>query len=120
MTLDGTDDYVDLSDNLIAGLDSVTVAMDVIVSPSQSGNYFIWGFGNTAGDGAGNGYLYSTGNNYRGGIATGNWTTHVLADAPAPTDRHRRAEHDLRCCIIDGGAELSRQVPDQPQPMDSM
>ena len=60
MTLDGTDDYVDLPDNLIAGLDSVTVAMDVIVSPSQSGNYFIWGFGNTAGDGAGNGYLYST------------------------------------------------------------
>jgi len=73
-TLDGTDDYVDLPDHLLAGLTDVTVSLDVLVDASQGTPYFVYGLGNTSGT-AGNGYLFTTGNAYRTSIATGNWST---------------------------------------------
>jgi beta-xylosidase len=75
LALDGTNDYVDLPDNAMAGMDAITVSMDVKMDASQATPYFIWGLGNTDASGVGNGYLFTTGNNYRASIATGNWTT---------------------------------------------
>ncbi|WKK72550.1 family 43 glycosylhydrolase [Rathayibacter oskolensis] len=72
--LDGVDDYVKLPDDVLAGLTSITVSAEVLVSTTQGTPYFIWGLGNTT-SGAGNGYLYTTGNSYKASIATGNWTT---------------------------------------------
>ncbi|KQP53843.1 family 43 glycosylhydrolase [Agreia sp. Leaf283] len=74
LTFDGSDDYVDLPDNLLAGVTDVTVEADVWIDSAQSGAYFIYGLGNTI-SGAGNGYLFTSGNGYRTSIATGNWTT---------------------------------------------
>lgn len=87
VTLDGQDDYVDLPDNILAGLSSITVSAEVLVRPSQSGAYFIYGFGNTDAGGVGNGYLYSTGNTYKTSIATGNWSTEQTANSNANLTR---------------------------------
>ncbi|OOB92049.1 family 43 glycosylhydrolase [Rathayibacter sp. VKM Ac-2630] len=82
VVLDGTDDYVKLPDNVLAGLTSITVSTDVLVNPNQGTPYFIWGLGNTTG-GAGNGYLFTTGNGYKASIATGNWSTEQTVDSGA-------------------------------------
>jgi len=74
VTLDGTDDYVDLPDDLLAGLTSATVSIDVKIDPTQQTPYFVYGLGNTSA-GTGNGYLFTTGDAYRTAIASGNWTT---------------------------------------------
>jgi len=75
LDLGGTNGHVKLPDNMMAGLDAITVSTEVWIDPSQATPYFIWGLGNTDGGGTGNGYLFTTGNNYRASIATGNWTT---------------------------------------------
>ena len=70
-----------LPDNMMTGLDAITVSTEVWVDPTQPTPYFLWGLGNTDSDGTGNGYLFTTGNNqYRASIATGNWTTEQTAD----------------------------------------
>ncbi|WP_435738666.1 immunoglobulin-like domain-containing protein [Cellulosimicrobium sp. PMB13] len=74
LALDGTDDYVDLPDHLLAGLTDATVSLDVLVDTTQATPYFVYGLGNSSGT-AGNGYLFTTGNAYRTSIATGNWST---------------------------------------------
>ncbi|MBD8079470.1 immunoglobulin-like domain-containing protein [Cellulosimicrobium arenosum] len=74
LTLDGTDDYVDLPDDILAGLTDATVSLDVLVATDQATPYFIYGLGNSSGSN-GNGYLFTTGNAYRTSIATGNWST---------------------------------------------
>ena len=75
LAFNGTDTYVKAPDNMLAGLDSVTVAMDVLIDPALSGAYFIYGFGNTdTGTGHGNGYLFGGGNEFRTSISTANWT----------------------------------------------
>ncbi|MGO1332597.1 immunoglobulin-like domain-containing protein, partial [Cellulosimicrobium funkei] len=83
--LDGTDDYVDLPDHLLAGLTDVTVALDVKVATDQATPYFVYGLGNTSGT-AGNGYLFTTGNAYRTSIATGNWTTERAGERRVGTE----------------------------------
>jgi beta-xylosidase len=85
--LDGADDHVDLPDNLLAGLSSITVSADVLVRAGQGTPYFIYGFGNTSASGVGNGYLYATGNTYKTSIATGNWSTEQTADSGANLER---------------------------------
>lgn len=75
LNLGGTGGHVKLPDNMMAGLDAITVSTRVWMDPTQATPYFIWGLGNTDGGGTGNGYLFTTGNNYRSSIATGNWTT---------------------------------------------
>ncbi|MHC2186970.1 beta-xylosidase [Rathayibacter agropyri] len=82
VALDGTDDYVKLPDNVLAGLNSITVSTEVLVNANQGTPYFIWGLGNTT-SGAGNGYLYTTGNSYKASIATGNWTTEQTVNSGA-------------------------------------
>ena len=90
LTFDGTDDYVDLPDHLLTGVEDVTVEAEVKISPTQSGSYFIYGFGNTDASGVGQGYLFTTGNSaYRTGIASGNWTTeqNVSSGSALPRDK---------------------------------
>ncbi|MGW4943398.1 family 43 glycosylhydrolase [Actinoplanes sp. NPDC004185] len=75
LTFGGTDGYVKLPDNAMAGMRAMTVSTDVWIDPAQQKPYFLWGMGNTDSGGAGNGYVFSTGDNYRAAIASGNWTT---------------------------------------------
>lgn len=76
LSLGGTTGHVKLPDNMMTGLDDITVSTEVWVDPAQSGNYFVWNLGNTGTDGVGKGYLFTTGNStYRAAIASGNWTT---------------------------------------------
>jgi hypothetical protein len=72
LTLGGTDGHVDLPDNVLAGLQQITVSADVRIDPAQPGPYMIWALGNTDSAGVGNGYLFATGDSYRTSIATGN------------------------------------------------
>jgi hypothetical protein len=74
LRLDGGDDYVQLPNDLLAGVKDITVETEVWIDPTQANPYFIYGLGNTVG-GTGNGYLFSTGNAYRTSLATGNWST---------------------------------------------
>ncbi len=75
----GRNGHVQLPNNLLTGAAAATVSADVLVDPGQQTPYFLWGLGNTAEDGTGNGYLFTTGGTasggLRGAIATGNWTT---------------------------------------------
>ncbi|PJI95035.1 family 43 glycosylhydrolase [Luteimicrobium subarcticum] len=75
VTLDGTNDYVDLPDDVLQDLTSTTVSIDVKIDASQTTPYFVYGLGNTDSSGVGNGYLFTTGDGYRTAIASGNWTT---------------------------------------------
>ncbi|MEV4052515.1 family 43 glycosylhydrolase [Amycolatopsis sp. NPDC049688] len=81
----GKNGHVQLPNNLLTGAPAATVSADVLVDPNQQTPYFLWGLGNTAKDGTGNGYLFTTGGTasggFRGAIATGNWTTEQGADA---------------------------------------
>ncbi|HEY6794314.1 MAG TPA: immunoglobulin-like domain-containing protein, partial [Kineosporiaceae bacterium] len=76
----GTDTAIKLPDNVMAGLTSITVATDVWLDPDQATPYFIYGLGNSSA-GAGNGYLFTTGDGYRTSIATGNWSTEQKTSA---------------------------------------
>ncbi|WP_182525364.1 family 43 glycosylhydrolase [Nocardioides dongkuii] len=76
LNLGGSTGHVELPDNMMAGLEEITVSTRVWVDSAQAGNYFVWNLGNTGTDGAGNGYLFATGNStYRAAIASGSWTT---------------------------------------------
>ncbi len=86
LTFNGTDGYADLPDNLMRDLDSITVALDVRVDPGQGSPYFIYGLGNSA-SGAGDGYLFTTGNGYRTSIATGNWSTEQTVSGQGNLER---------------------------------
>jgi beta-xylosidase len=99
LTLDGAGAYVDVPDNILSGVQDVTVEADVKVSAAQSGAYFIYGFGNTDSGGVGNGYLFATGNStYKTGIASGNWTTEQLANSTSalPRDSWKHLVYTLK------------------------
>ncbi|MDY0912807.1 family 43 glycosylhydrolase [Rathayibacter festucae] len=89
--LDGTDDYIKLPDNLLAGVTDVTVQTEVWIDPAQSGAYFLYGLGNTT-SGAGDGYLFTSGNNYRTSLATGNWTTEQTVSSGSALPRGQWAQ----------------------------
>ncbi len=72
--LGGANGHVRLPDNVMRGLTDITVSVQVNVATDQGTPYFVWGLGNTL-NGAGNGYLFTTGDGYRTSIATGNWST---------------------------------------------
>ncbi|WP_426299390.1 immunoglobulin-like domain-containing protein [Arthrobacter sp. R-11] len=80
LQLGGSNGYVKLPDDVMRGLDSITVSTDVKIAADQGTPYFIWGLGNTS-NGAGNGYLFTTGNSYRTSIASGNWSTEQTTSA---------------------------------------
>ncbi|WP_448003084.1 family 43 glycosylhydrolase [Agromyces bauzanensis] len=91
LRFDGTDDYVDLPDHILTGVEDFTVEAEVKVDPAQSGSYFIYGLGNTDASGVGNGYFFTTGNNYRTSIASGNWSTEQTVNAGTALPRDRWA-----------------------------
>lgn len=109
--LDGDDDDIKLPDGILEGLDSITVSTDVIVRPEQSGNYFIWGLGNTK-EWYGNGYLFATGNPARTGIALGNWETEQKAES---TDPLERGVWKTLTYTLDAGSKTSRMYIDGVQ-----
>jgi hypothetical protein len=74
LTLDGATTYVKTPDSPMNGLTSITVATDVWIDPAQATPFFVYGFGNTT-SWYGDGYLFATGNPFRAGIASGNWST---------------------------------------------
>lgn len=105
LQLGGNNGHVKLPDNMMAGLDAITVSTQVRVDPTQATPYFIWGLGNTDSSGTGNGYLFTTGDGaYRSSIAAGNWTTEqtVTSGSPLP----RGAWRTLTYTLQDGTATL--------------
>lgn len=105
LNLGGANGHVKLPDNLLAGLNQITVSTKVWIDPTQANPYFIWGLGNTDSGGAGSGYLFTSGNDkYRTSIATGNWTTEqtVTDDAAAL----RGAWKTLTYTLKDGTATI--------------
>ncbi|OFI37327.1 1,4-beta-xylanase [Arthrobacter sp. SW1] len=80
LQLGGSNAHVKLPNDLMRGLDAITVSTNVKIAPDQGTPYFIWGLGNTN-NGTGNGYLFTTGNAYRSSIATGNWSTEQTVSA---------------------------------------
>ncbi|MFI5624594.1 family 43 glycosylhydrolase [Nocardioides sp. NPDC051685] len=105
LTLGGTNGHVKLPDNMMAGLDAISVSTEVWVDTTQATPYFIWGLGNTGSGGVGNGYLFTTGNStYRSSIATGNWSTEQTATSG--TALARGAWKTLTYTLQDGTATL--------------
>lgn len=86
LRLDGTDDYVDLPDNLLAGTEDLTVEAQVVIDPGQRTPYFIWGLGNTV-NGTGEGYLFTTGDSYRTSLAMGDYRTEQTVGTGAALPR---------------------------------
>jgi sucrose-6-phosphate hydrolase SacC (GH32 family) len=105
LAFNGSDTYVKVPDNMMTGMDSVTIAADVLVDPTLTGNYFVYGFGNT--DGAnGNGYLMTTGNTFRSTIATGNWTTEQNVQPSPARDLARGVWRHLAYTLTGGTGVL--------------
>ncbi|MER5940050.1 family 43 glycosylhydrolase [Streptomyces sp. NPDC001928] len=84
LAFNGSDTYLKVPDDVMKGMDSISVSLDVMVDSAQTTPYFIYGFGNSSG-GNGNGYLFATGNSLRTSIATGNWSTEQTT---RPADSH--------------------------------
>ncbi|KAF6808952.1 Xylosidase/arabinosidase 2 [Colletotrichum sojae] len=80
LTFDGVDDFVQLPNNIISGVENIAIEAEVLLDASQETPYFIYGLGNTA-SGSGNGYLFATGSPYRASITTGNWETERTASS---------------------------------------
>ncbi|MBB2975571.1 beta-xylosidase [Microbacterium endophyticum] len=93
LSLNGTSgQYVDLPDNILSGVEDVTVETEVWIDPTQSGNYFIYNVGNTDSGGVGNGYFFATGDStYRSSIASGNWSTEQTVNSGTKLERGRWA-----------------------------
>lgn len=76
LEFNGYDTYIKVPNNIMAGLSSITVSFDVWVDHYLGKPYFLYGFGNTdASTGKGNGYLFSTADQFRTGI--------TMSDFPA-------------------------------------
>ena len=102
LSLGGTNGHVRLPDDMMAGLDAITVSTEVWVDPTQATPYFIWGLGNTDGGGTGNGYLFTTGNSaYRTSIASANWTTEQTVSGSAALPRWNGARMPLSNTLAD-------------------
>ncbi|RPF31289.1 family 43 glycosylhydrolase [Streptomyces sp. TLI_185] len=84
LAFNGSDTSIKVPDDVMKGMDSITVSLDVLLDSAQSTPYFLYGFGNSSG-GNGNGYLFTTGNSLRTSVATGNWSTEQTTK---PSDSH--------------------------------
>lgn len=81
----GSGNYIDLPDDLLAGVDNVTVAFDVLVEPGLSGNWFMYNLGNAASFPNGSGYLFTTNDSsgrFRATIAEGGFATEQSVSRP--------------------------------------
>ncbi len=115
LRLDGVDDHIDLPDDLLRGLAAVTVSVQVRIDTAQATPYFVWGLGNTGPDGAGNGYLFTTGDAYRTSISTGNWSGEqtVTAGSALALDRWATLTYTLgggTAVLYRDGAEVARRT----------
>lgn len=99
--LDGNDDYVLLPSDLMRGLTSLTVSIEVRIRPEQTGNYFIFGLGNTGANGDGNGYVFATGNPLRAAISPSDW--HSEAEVRAANALPRDVWKTITF-VVDGNA----------------
>ncbi|CCF32859.1 glycosyl hydrolase family 43 [Colletotrichum higginsianum] len=79
LAFDGVDDFVQLPNNILSGVEDIAIEAEVFLDASQQTPYFIYGLGNTAASGNGNGYLFATGSPYRASITTGDWSTERTA-----------------------------------------
>ena len=74
---------IKLPNDLLAGLDAVTVDLDVWVDPTLAGNWFMFNLGNTATYPNGTGYFFVTGKDsssrLRGTIAENGYATEQSA-----------------------------------------
>ncbi|MFJ3306340.1 family 43 glycosylhydrolase [Streptomyces sp. NPDC086549] len=84
LAFNGSDTYIKVPDDILKGMDAITVSMDVLIDSAQTTPYFVYGFGNSSGS-SGNGYLFTTGNGFRTSVATGNWSTEQTTK---PADAH--------------------------------
>ncbi|MFE6176760.1 family 43 glycosylhydrolase [Streptomyces sp. NPDC056464] len=84
LAFNGSDTYLKVPNDVMKGMDSISVSLDVMVDAAQSTPYFVYGFGNSSG-GNGNGYLFTTGNSLRTSVASGNWSTEQTTK---PADSH--------------------------------
>jgi hypothetical protein len=72
MAFNGSNTYVKMPNNIMAGLNSITVDFHVWIDPTMGKPYFLYGIGNSSGT-SGNGYLFATGNQFRTGITLGDF-----------------------------------------------
>ncbi|MGN9763359.1 family 43 glycosylhydrolase, partial [Streptomyces sp. SD31] len=86
LTFDGSGTYIKVPDNIMSGMNSITVSMDVQIDAAQTTPYFLYGFGNTS-NGSGSGYLFTTGNSFRTAIASGNASTEQNTQASGALQR---------------------------------
>ena len=86
--LDGGNGYIDLPDNILAGLDAITITAEIYIEETQASPYFIYGLGNTDGSN-GDGYLFTTGNRYRTAISDCHWTCEQNTDTSSNLPRGR-------------------------------
>ncbi|ONK16118.1 family 43 glycosylhydrolase [Streptomyces sp. MP131-18] len=104
----GTDGHVRLPDHMLSGADAVTVSADVWIAPGQRTPYFLFGFGNTAANGRGDGYLFATGGTEDGGfraaVATGDWTTEQQSASAGGVPRGEW--HNIAYTVGDGSGVL--------------
>ena len=91
LTFNGSDTYIKVPDNIMSGMNSITVSTDVQIDAAQTTPYFLYGFGNTS-DGAGNGYLFTSGNTFRTAIASGELSTEQNTKTSARTTAARGLE----------------------------
>nr|WP_272926160.1 family 43 glycosylhydrolase [Streptomyces sp. SID8379] len=107
LVLGGASGHVKLPENMLAGVDAVTVAADVWVDEDQRTPYFLYGFGNTGSDGKGNGYLFATGGSaesgFRAALTDGNWSKEQEAKANSGLSRGRWVNVTY---TVDGGTAL--------------
>ena len=80
-TFNGTDGYIDLPDNLMKGVDEITVYAEVLIDEQQEGPFWIYGMGNSK-DNLGDGYLFATGLDYRNSISTCHWICEQTTTEP--------------------------------------
>ncbi|MEU1476686.1 LamG domain-containing protein [Streptomyces sp. NPDC005760] len=90
----GSDTYVKMPNNVMAGLNSISVDFDVWVDNTLTKPYFMYGLGNTSGT-RGNGYLFSTGDTFRTGVSLGDFNTeqHIEPSGGTYTLPHGAWEH---------------------------
>jgi hypothetical protein len=77
--------YIKLPDNLLAGVDDLTVDFDVWVDPTLSGNWFMYNLGNSAVFPNGTGYLFTTNDSsgrYRSTIAEAAYSSEQSTSRP--------------------------------------
>ncbi|MGW0584486.1 LamG domain-containing protein, partial [Streptomyces sp. NPDC002920] len=73
LAFNGSNTYVKMPNNIMAGLSSITIAFDVWIDPTMGKPYFFYGLGNTSGSN-GNGYLFTTGNTFRTSVSMTDYT----------------------------------------------